>query len=84
MPKSKSQPDFETALAELETIVSTMEGGQLPLDATLAAYRRGVELLRHCQKTLTAAEAELELLEQNVINDRESESSSPQAAKERT
>ena len=33
--------DFEAALAELESIVATMESGQLPLADSLAAYKRG-------------------------------------------
>ena len=33
------------ALAELEAIVETMEGGQLPLAESLTAYKRGAELL---------------------------------------
>jgi exodeoxyribonuclease VII small subunit len=40
---------FESALAELESIVATMEGGQLPLAESLAAYKRGAELLQFCQ-----------------------------------
>jgi exodeoxyribonuclease VII small subunit len=34
-------PSFEAAMAELENIVATMEGGQLPLADSLAAYKRG-------------------------------------------
>ena len=33
---------FETALAELENIVSSMEGGKLELEASIAAYKRGM------------------------------------------
>jgi exodeoxyribonuclease VII small subunit len=47
---------FEAALAELEQIVQNMEGGRLPLEESLAAYRRGSELLRHCQQQLSDAE----------------------------
>jgi len=36
--------DYESALAELETIVAEMESGQLPLEASLTAYKRGAEL----------------------------------------
>ena len=45
---------FEAALAELETIVATMEDGQLPLAGALAAYKRGAELLQYCQAALKA------------------------------
>ena len=43
---------FEAALAELEAIVATMEGGQLPLSESLSAYKRGAELLQFCQSAL--------------------------------
>jgi len=32
--------DFETALAELESLVATMESGSLALEESLTAYRR--------------------------------------------
>ena len=68
LPMSKAalpvQPaSFEAALEELESIVQTMEGGQLPLEASLAAYQRGIELLKHCQDALTAAEQKIQILE---------------------
>ncbi|MCE1240315.1 MAG: exodeoxyribonuclease VII small subunit [Azonexaceae bacterium] len=54
---------FETALAELEAIVASMEGGQLELDASIAAYKRGTELMKHCQAQLADAEAQIAVLE---------------------
>ena len=36
---------FETALAELEAVVHSMEDGKLELEASIAAYRRGMELM---------------------------------------
>lgn len=55
-------PDFETAIAELESIVNQMETGNLPLEASLNAYKRGAELLQLCQKSLTDAEQQVRLL----------------------
>lgn len=49
-------PDFETALAELEALVDQMETGNLSLEASLAAFERGVNLTRACQSALRAAE----------------------------
>ena len=46
---------FETAVAELEDIVSSMEGGKLELEASIAAYKRGMELMKHCQAQLADA-----------------------------
>lgn len=62
MSKSKSteaQPSFESAVAELERIVTDMEGGQLTLEDSLSAYRRGVALLKRCQEQLGDAENQL-------------------------
>jgi exodeoxyribonuclease VII small subunit len=67
-PKSAPAPaSFETALAELETIVATMEGGQLPLAESLAAYKRGAELLQYCQSALKDAQQQVQILERGVL-----------------
>lgn len=58
---------FEAALAELEAIVATMEGGKLPLADTLAAYKRGAELLQYCQGTLKDAQQQVQVLERGVL-----------------
>jgi exodeoxyribonuclease VII small subunit len=52
---------FETAVAELEDIVSSMEGGKLELEASIAAYKRGMELMKHCQAQLANAEEEIRI-----------------------
>lgn len=67
---SKTAPapaSFETALAELERIVATMEGGQLPLAESLAAYKRGAELLQYLQATLKDAQQQVQILERGVL-----------------
>jgi exodeoxyribonuclease VII small subunit len=53
---------FESALKELESIVSQMESGQLPLEQSLTAYKRGVELLQFCQKSLAEVEQQVRIL----------------------
>jgi exodeoxyribonuclease VII small subunit len=64
MPKSSAVPvSFEAALAELEEIVATMEGGQLPLKESLAAYKRGAELLQYCQSALKDAQQQVQIYE---------------------
>jgi exodeoxyribonuclease VII small subunit len=66
--KTTSAPaSFEIALAELETIVATMEGGQLPLAESLAAYKRGAELLQYCQAALKDAQQQVQILERGVL-----------------
>ncbi|MBS1144631.1 MAG: xseB [Proteobacteria bacterium] len=60
---------FETALAELENIVSSMEGGKLELEASIAAYKRGMELMKHCQAQLADAEEQIRILENGEFKD---------------
>lgn len=60
-------PDFETALAELEAIVSQMETGSLPLDQSLAAYEKGVRLARFCQSRLDVAEEQVKVLQGDLL-----------------
>ena len=60
---------FETALAELENIVSSMEGGKLELEASIAAYKRGMELMKHCQAQLANAEEQIRILENGEFKD---------------
>ena len=68
MEKTPEKPaSFEAALAELEELVATMEGGQLPLEQSLAAYKRGALLLAFCQDALKDAQQQVEILEKGVL-----------------
>jgi exodeoxyribonuclease VII small subunit len=53
---------FERSLGELESIVARLEGGELGLDESLAAFERGIALYRECQSALDAAEQRVRLL----------------------
>lgn len=67
-PSSTAQrPSFEAALTELEQIVTSMEEGQMPLEQSLAAYKRGAELLKLCQSALQDAQQQVKILEDNVL-----------------
>ncbi len=54
--------DFESAIAELETIVKTLEAGDLALEKSLALFERGVQLSRFCHAQLEEAERRIEIL----------------------
>ncbi|MDT9000500.1 exodeoxyribonuclease VII small subunit [Paucibacter sp. APW11] len=54
---------YEQALAELERLVASMEGGQLPLDQLLDSYKRGAELLSLCRERLQAVEQQVKVLD---------------------
>lgn len=57
------------AIAELEDLVQTMEGGKLELEDSITAYRRGMALLQHCQGQLTAAEQKIQIMEAGQLKD---------------
>lgn len=63
MPKKTEQPaSFETALQELEQIVTRLESGDLPLEEALTAFEKGVQLARQGQQTLQQAEQRVQIL----------------------
>ncbi|MEM7177587.1 MAG: exodeoxyribonuclease VII small subunit [Pseudomonadota bacterium] len=51
---------FEEALAALETVVGQLEGGQVPLEESIALYTRGNELKKHCEDRLKDAELKVQ------------------------
>jgi exodeoxyribonuclease VII small subunit len=65
--KSQDPATFESALNELEKIVASMEAGQMPLEQSLAAYKRGAELLKFCQAALQDAQQQVKVLEESVL-----------------
>lgn len=70
LPAASAAPEsvsFEQALDELDTLVRQMESGELGLDASITAYRRGAELARFCQERLNAAEQEIRKLDGDVL-----------------
>ena len=74
-PKSQPPQSLEAALAELEKVVSSMEDGQLPLERSLAAYKRGADLLKYCQAALQDAQQQVKVLEDGILRDFKSDGS---------
>jgi exodeoxyribonuclease VII small subunit len=60
--KDEKPVEFEAALEELETLVTRMEEGELPLEEALKQFERGIRLTRDCQKALREAEQKVDLL----------------------
>jgi len=63
--KSEAQaanPKFEEAMEQLETIVRMLEAGDVPLEESVAAFERGVGLVRLLQARLDAVEEKIEEL----------------------
>ena len=57
-----SVKDFESAIKELESIVDTLERGDMPLEQSLQLFERGVQLSRFCHTRLEDAERRIEIL----------------------
>lgn len=58
---------FEEAMAELAQLVTQMEAGQLPLEASVAAYQRGSELVKYCAAQLDSVESQVKVLEGDML-----------------
>lgn len=58
---------FEDAMAELAQLVTQMESGQLPLEASVAAYARGSELVKFCAGQLDKVESQVKVLEGDLL-----------------
>ncbi|MFM8735124.1 MAG: exodeoxyribonuclease VII small subunit [Pirellulales bacterium] len=62
-PAGSGQPaSFETALADLGEVVAKLESGSLGLSDSIAAYERGVALLRRLHDELAVAEKKVSVL----------------------
>ena len=60
--KDTKPVDLEAAMRDLEAIVERLERGDQPLEESLAAFERGVQLTRACQTALKEAEQKVEIL----------------------
>lgn len=80
--QSPPPPSFEQSLTELESIVDTLERGDLTLEESLSAFERGVALTRTCQQALDAAEQRVRILTESRV-DAEAEPFDPSAGEPR-
>ncbi|MEM7020118.1 MAG: exodeoxyribonuclease VII small subunit [Pseudomonadota bacterium] len=62
MATKKLSVNLEKSLKDLETIVTTLEQGELSLEDALKQFEKGVALTRQCQKALTEAEQKVDML----------------------
>lgn len=57
-----SKLSFEESIQRLSKIVDQLEGGELPLEESLALFEEGIKLTRQSQARLDAAERRIEEL----------------------
>ncbi len=63
----KTPVSFEAAMAALKQLVARVESGELPLNESVAAYQRGAELVKFCSTQLENVEAQIKVLEDEVL-----------------
>lgn len=61
-PAEELDCSFEESLAELESIVTDLEGGDLGLEEALARYEQAIGHLKHCHGQLSRVSRRIELL----------------------
>lgn len=59
MEEEKTRLSFEQAIKQLEETVSLLESGELGLEESLAAFEKGMSLVRICQQKLDEAETKI-------------------------
>ncbi len=69
MATKKRSINFEQSLKQLETLVETLETGNLNLDESLKSFEKGIKITRDCQTALNEAEQRVRIL----TSDNESE-----------
>lgn len=62
---------FREAMAELDSIVASLEGNSLELEQSLRCYERGVALLASLQKRLGEAEQKVTVLMGELSGEKE-------------
>jgi exodeoxyribonuclease VII small subunit len=68
--KSKSNPDptppsdwnYETSVSEIETILNSIEAGELPLDDVFAQFTGAIAQLQQCEAFLVDRQQQVDLL----------------------
>ena len=66
-PAVQMPATYEAALVELESLVTAMEAGRLPLEELLVSYRRGADLLGFCRSRLAAVESQVKVYEEGRL-----------------
>ena len=64
---NKTPASFEDAMSELGVLVSKLEAGELSLELSIDAYKRGVELIRYCTARLDKVEQQVRMLDGELL-----------------
>ena len=61
--------NFESAMTELESLVTKIEAGNLSLEESLKEFEKGIALSRVCQKALNNAEQRVKILSDDGVTE---------------
>lgn len=59
MSNTTNDKNYETAIDELEHILTQLESSNLPLEEAIKQFESGVSLIKHCQKILDNTEQKI-------------------------
>ena len=65
MSSKKKETSFEEALEKLESLVESMESGEVPLSTLVEKFEEGSKLVKLCEERLQQAELKIEKLRQD-------------------
>ena len=65
--------NLEQSLKDLESLVTELETGELPLEEAMKKFENGIKLTRVCQTALKEAEQKVEIL----LNDNKTDTFAP-------
>ena len=66
IPADVAKLSFEEALAELQSLVKSLEKGDSRLDDAINSYQRGIDLKRHCEAKLREAQLKVDRIVQGA------------------
>lgn len=55
---------IEESFEQLDTIISSLQQGDLSLEESFQKYEEGMKLIKHCSDTIDKVEKKLEIIEQ--------------------
>jgi exodeoxyribonuclease VII small subunit len=58
---------YEEAVKELEQLVARMEAGELSLEQSIEAYKRGATLIQFCTTKLDKVEQQVRVLDKDIF-----------------
>lgn len=65
----RKKESFENMLEKLETIVDSMDNGEITLEDSMKSYEEGIKLCNKLYKVLKDAEGKIKILEDNKEED---------------